>query len=110
MLCKEIGVLFINIQFLLRLASSLTVYNNAIFVPNDGRFAIYTSPSINSIDSCFTVVYFNDNETCQHYIAQLNQGQLRVVPCIYNSSVYSFGNRNGRGKFKLINDIFPILS
>ncbi len=86
----------------------LNVYDNARFDPIDKRYMIRTSLSTSSVNDClcecyniaicFTANYFAINQTCLLYFAQLNQGQLRVVPTIMSAKVYDFGNRSFPGK------------
>ena len=83
---------------------SISMYKNAVFDPIDTRYRLSNLSAISSVNAClcqcsnqvicFTAIYFGMNKTCLLFIAQLNQGQLRVVPTIFNATVFYFGNRN----------------
>ena len=87
---------------------SISMYNNARFDPTDTRFILNSLSSVSSANACicqcyshticFIANYFGINRTCLLYLAQLNQGQLRVVPTVFNAAVYSFRNRSVGGK------------
>jgi hypothetical protein len=104
---KTATILLLHLIFL-STTITLTVYNNARFNPIDKRYMIGTLLSTNSVNAClcecynnvicFTANYNNVNQTCLLYFAQLNQGQLFVVPTIMNAQVYDFGNRSFPGK------------
>lgn len=94
----------IHLVFLFTTILSLTVYNNARFDPTGIGYMLNSQPLINSVNACLcecfnnvtcsTTTYLGINQTCILFSAQLNQGQLRVVPSIINAKVYYFGNRN----------------
>ena len=97
-------LLVFHLMFSSTTLTLVTVYNNAQFNPVDERYMLGTLLSISSVNACvcecynnmicFTVNYFAINQTCLLYSAQINQGQLQVVPTITNAIVYYVGNRS----------------
>lgn len=86
---------------------SISIYENARFDPIDSRYMriLSTNDSSNTClckcynnTVCFTALYYGFNQTCIIYFAQLNQGQLQVIPTIFNATIYYFGNRSYPGK------------
>lgn len=87
---------------------SITVYNNAQFIPIDTRYMISTLSSISldnrclcacyNITICFIAMYSSTNQTCVLFSAHSSQGQLQILPTIWHSKVYSFNSRNSSSK------------
>lgn len=96
-------VLILIFNFSLISTYSITTYRNARFEPFDNQSIISNLSSINSQDlcichcrwneTCLTVVYSAYYRSCMLYRAQLNEGQLRVMTTLTNSSVMSIRNR-----------------
>jgi hypothetical protein len=99
---------FVYLAFFSTMIMSITVYKNARFDPIDARSMMSTFSPISTVDACrcecynniicSTATYFGINRTCVLFYAQLNQGQLRVVPTVINATVSFFGNRSSSGK------------
>ena len=82
----------------------LKVYENARFEPFDNQSIISNLSGIHSRDlcicycrwntTCLTVMYSGYDRYCILYGAQLEDGQLRVMPILTNSTVISIRNKS----------------
>ena len=92
-------------------AQSIVTYSNARFTPMDPRYLLADLFAIMSESDClcqcykrslcFVINYFAVNHSCRLYSAQLQQGQLNVMPVTYSATVYSLGNRSMHGESKI---------
>lgn len=109
--CKMQEIIIATLIYLILLSTkivSITVYNNAQFIPIDTRYMISTLSSISldnrclcacyNITICFTAMYSSTNQTCVLFSAHSSQGQLQILPTIWHSKVYSFNSRNSNSK------------
>jgi hypothetical protein len=88
---------------------SVTVYENAQFVPVDSHFLLYNSTRIISQDECaclcsqnqmcLTAVYAGINQQCSLFSAAVQQGSLKLVVKDSSTSVLNFANKTLPRKF-----------
>jgi len=85
------------------LASTLTVYNNARFVPTNPQLILDNVTNINSQINCayicfnnlmcLTMTYSGINQQCVLYSAGLDQGTLGIMTTNLLTSALSFENK-----------------
>ncbi len=88
--------------------TSITIYNNAQFVPINASYKLVDLFLVNSQNECIcqcfanvkclTTTYFGINKSCSLFSAQLRKNWLQLMLTIRNASVISFSNKSIPGK------------
>lgn len=89
-------------------ATTVRVYKNGYFEPFHPCRTLSSLSTIVTAENCLCqcanqrlcsiVTHFGYNQTCILFAAQLNHGQLRLTPTVYDATVYTLPNRNGESK------------